>query len=837
MAVAGVQFLLDGAPLGAEDTTAPYSATWDTATAANGSHALTARARDGAGNIATSATVSVTVSNGAGSNVRIEEGNTAIAYAGAWNMGNTSRPWSGGTAAVGFGLGQFADVTFRGTGITWIGFQAPWAGIANVYVDGVFAATIDAYAPAETVQAPMFTVAGLPLATHTLTIEVTRTKNSASTDFIVIADAFDITGVPPDSSAPAVSITSPSGGATVFGSVPVRASADDDNGVASVTFFVDGVQLDVVDSISPYTVNWNTTTVADGPHTLTAVARDAAGNTTTSAPVTVTVANAAPPALATATRIENTDLGIIYVDGCADCGPPASWFHGSRSRTWSDGTASFNRSNGGRATYTFTGTAVKVIGFRAAWAGIARVFVDGAFVAELDLFSPTEEVQVPVFQVADLSPGTHSIAFEATGRKNPDATDNAVVLDAFDVSPGLPPPVAGTRHEENAPSATFTPGWNMTDTTHAWSGGTAAAATGVGERATFVFTGTSVKWVGKRAPGMGIARVYLDGAFQAQVDSYFPSTIQGLVYSVTGLAPGQHRLEIEVTGLKHDQATGHAIIVDAFDVRSRIEENDGPVVYSGPWQFNGTMRNWSDTSLATGTGTASFSDAAGARADLTFAGTAVTWVGLRGPWVGIADVYLDGVFAQQVDLYSATEQVQAPIFTASGLAPGTHTLRIQPTGTKNAAAQTARVIVDTFDVTLPTPAPQVARVQETDAAITYSAGWAGSGTSTLWSGANARETRTVGAQATFAFSGTSVRWISERGFGTGLARISIDGQFVAVVDTRTPFQEEYQEALFTATGLAPGAHTLTIEVVGRNNEAPGATVERIVIDAFDIYQQ
>ena len=41
--VAGVQFKLDGANLGAEDTTAPYSVTWNTTTATNGSHTLTAR--------------------------------------------------------------------------------------------------------------------------------------------------------------------------------------------------------------------------------------------------------------------------------------------------------------------------------------------------------------------------------------------------------------------------------------------------------------------------------------------------------------------------------------------------------------------------------------------------------------------------------------------------------------------------------------------------------------------------------------------------------------------------------------------------------------------------
>ena len=47
-------------------------------------------------------------------------------------------------------------------------------------------------------------------------------------------------------------------------------------------------------SSAPYGVSWNTTTVANGTHTLTAVARDAAGNTTTST-VNVTVANQRHP--------------------------------------------------------------------------------------------------------------------------------------------------------------------------------------------------------------------------------------------------------------------------------------------------------------------------------------------------------------------------------------------------------------------------------------------------------------------------------------------------------------------------------------------------------------
>ncbi len=63
--VAGVQFKLDGANLGAEDTAAPYSTSWNTVSSSNGSHTLTAVAKDTTGNIGTSGSAMVTVANGA----------------------------------------------------------------------------------------------------------------------------------------------------------------------------------------------------------------------------------------------------------------------------------------------------------------------------------------------------------------------------------------------------------------------------------------------------------------------------------------------------------------------------------------------------------------------------------------------------------------------------------------------------------------------------------------------------------------------------------------------------------------------------------------------------
>ena len=80
-------------------------------------------------------------------------------------------------------------------------------------------------------------------------------------------------------------------GAQVSDIVNVTADASDDVGVAGVQFFVDGVDDRAEDTAAPYALSWDTRTLANGAHTLTARARDAAGNTELSAPVTVNVAN------------------------------------------------------------------------------------------------------------------------------------------------------------------------------------------------------------------------------------------------------------------------------------------------------------------------------------------------------------------------------------------------------------------------------------------------------------------------------------------------------------------------------------------------------------------
>jgi hypothetical protein len=98
---------------------------------------------------------------------------------------------------------------------------------------------------------------------------------------------------PPDVQPPSVSITVPTNGATLSGTVNVAADAGDNVGVASVQFMLDGAPYGAPLASPPYTISWDTTTAINGGHTLGARALDAAGNSAMATPVTVTVANSA----------------------------------------------------------------------------------------------------------------------------------------------------------------------------------------------------------------------------------------------------------------------------------------------------------------------------------------------------------------------------------------------------------------------------------------------------------------------------------------------------------------------------------------------------------------
>ncbi len=257
--VVGVQFQVDGVALGAEKSTAPYTATWDTTVAAEGAHTLAAIARDAAGNQSESI-ISVTVAN---------------------VVPDTTAPTVSITSpADGSAVSGQVSITASATdavGVAGVQIQVDDVPLGAEIVTAPYAATWDSTA--------------VPNGPHTVTVIARDAAGNHAQSSITVT----VSSVIPDITPPVVAITSPVNDATVSGSVTMTATATDNVGVVGVQFSVDGTALGDEMTAGPYSAPWDSTSAPDGPHTLTAIARDAAGNQS-QASVTVDVLNAQPPA-------------------------------------------------------------------------------------------------------------------------------------------------------------------------------------------------------------------------------------------------------------------------------------------------------------------------------------------------------------------------------------------------------------------------------------------------------------------------------------------------------------------------------------------------------------
>lgn len=394
---------------------------------------------------------------------------------------------------------------------------------------------------------------------------------------------------------------------------------------------------------------------------------------------------------------------------------------------------------------------------------------------------------------------------------------------------------AGVRIEESDRQVRLTGAWSLADPGLGWSGGSAMQSNTAGATATITFIGNSIRWIGSRGRKMGIATVSVDGGAARDVNLFGRPTDEAHTTAVTlyDLGAGQHTLTITVTGRKDPQADpGGYVVVDAFDIEpnntiSHWQDTNPGLLYSSGWTksdialpFSGTgVSNLPELPVS-----AHETSAAGQAMVVPFRGTAISWIGYRGPDAGIATVEVDGMGATEVDLYSPTAVYQPVVFTASGLDDTDHDLRILATGRKNAASSGARVVVDAFDVITPGR-----RYEQYDPSITYVGAWTFDNTARVWTEGETATSNQPGATATFHFTGTSVSWIGcEKGSASGWANIYIDGALVKQIRLGQTYPVEgYQMPVFRADGLPYGPHDLKIQVTSSDGSY-------VVVDAFDV---
>ena len=118
------------------------------------------------------------------------------------------------------------------------------------------------------------------------------TDSSLPTTFRIDDVSVALTTGAGDTTAPTTSVTAPANGATVSSTVSVTATASDNIAVTKMEIYIDGTLRTSNTSATSLTYSWNTTTFANGSHTIVSKAYDAAGNVGTSSTITVTVSNA-----------------------------------------------------------------------------------------------------------------------------------------------------------------------------------------------------------------------------------------------------------------------------------------------------------------------------------------------------------------------------------------------------------------------------------------------------------------------------------------------------------------------------------------------------------------
>ncbi|ATB44312.1 hypothetical protein CYFUS_009799 [Cystobacter fuscus] len=520
--VARVDFYAGTTLLGTDDTP-PYSVSFNSWNVPNGSQSLTAVARDAAGNPGTSSPVVVTVTNDHASLLAtLTSPTNGASVAGTVTLsataGNPSKVWR-----VEF---------YAGTRLLGTDYSSPYSASWNTIAD--------------------------PTGPYVLT---TRAYDSSGN--VEVSPPVNVTVVR-DTTAPTVSITSPSAGTTVRGNVTVQASATDDSQVSRVELYVDG-SLIGSSSSSPYAISWNPSAVADGDHTLTAKAYDAVGLTGTSVGVTVSVDNTAPTASITSPT-------ATYVQGTVQVTATASdnqaiakvEFYDGATLLGTDTTApysvSWNTLGAVGSTHTLTAKAYDGVGLTGTSAGVT-VIVDNT--------AP---------QVSLTSLGAFYV--HGTIQLSATASDNQTLakVEFYD----------GATLIGTATSAPYSVSWN-----------TVGAA-----EETHTLTAKAYDGVGLTATSSGLSVLVDNVAPQVSVSAPTATNIQGTVTVMANATDNQYVAKVEFydgqtllgtdTSTSHDlswDTTGvpdgsHTITVKAYDAAGNVQsasrtftvDNTGPAV-------------------------------------------------------------------------------------------------------------------------------------------------------------------------------------------------------------------------------------------------------------------
>lgn len=217
----------------------------------------------------------------------------------------------------------------------------------------------------------------------------------------------------------------------------------------------------------------------------------------------------------------------------------------------------------------------------------------------------------------------------------------------------------------NVPSIVYSENWQKSNGTN--EKGNNCFTQTPGDKFTFTFAGTAIRWYGEKSKEGGKAEVFLDDKPVATVCTGGYSEERVRLFEAVDIPAAVHTLKvvcktgkINLDSLCYEEAVPEPVYEKVGALSERI-------TYSGNWQVDCNEVFYEETAKST--------EEVGAVAEFSFIGTAIRWYGKRSLDFGIADVYLDGELEDSVYSYGEARFGQL-LFERKKLAYGEHTIRI-----------------------------------------------------------------------------------------------------------------------------------------------------------------
>lgn len=210
---------------------------------------------------------------------------------------------------------------------------------------------------------------------------------------------------------------------------------------------------------------------------------------------------------------------------------------------------------------------------------VALYFVDwdnGGRELAVEMFDlDTLDMVAPVQVVDDYAGGKYlvyqfdkSVRFRIDQMRGPNATLSGIF---FGEGMGDTPVILTETVDDQNPVVSYEGSWTHDPMPGAYAN-TFSYSNVAGNNASFTFEGSGISFLSSLESNRGLAEIVLDGVSQGKIDLYSAAAVrQSEVFRADNLSPGQHTIQVLVTGEKNPAAVGAYVDVDAFVVRNRVE--------------------------------------------------------------------------------------------------------------------------------------------------------------------------------------------------------------------------------------------------------------------------